>query len=152
MWSSYLSVSRHICLSFCLSLSVCFPFIFCDWFFLSIWFSLSLFVPNSSSRFLVGSKMVANMPELGNIGNCWDIDWGNAWKESEPCSCVRKNYQGVIPAYDPLSKLFFWFACILGFGNQQWVRQKHAKASYESWTTLLLNPTLLKDESLWSSH
>ena len=23
---------------------------------------------------------------------------------------------------------------------------------YESWTTLLLNPTLLKDESLWSSH
>ena len=24
--------------------------------------------------------------------------------------------------------------------------------SYESWTTLLLNPTLIKDESLWSSH
>ena len=24
--------------------------------------------------------------------------------------------------------------------------------SYESWTTSLLNPTLLKDESLWSSH
>ena len=28
----------------------------------------------------------------------------------------------------------------------------HGTEIYESWTTLLLNPTLLKDESLWSSH
>ena len=26
----------------------------------------------------------------------------------------------------------------------------HGTEIYESWTTLLLNPTLLKDESLWS--
>ena len=54
--------------------------------------------------------MIAETPKLAKIGNSWDANWATSWDPSKPCSCVRQTYQGVIPAYDPISKL----SCHLG--------------------------------------